>query len=789
MNRALGKIVSCTVVVICFVTTALSQRNANWQVIPYTANVVKVIYHPFEYAKDYNVTNAVVAKPQPALTPIYKINQDASLTINNGVFTFRPVFKDDGSRGLSYELKKDEMIFGGGERALPMNRRGYRFNLYNNPWYAYGVGADNLNYSVPFFISNKGYGIFYDNGAKGYADIGKNDRNNFEVAFEAGEINAFIIFGKTYQEILSSYHKLTGTQPLPPRWAMGNLMSRFGYTSQQQATEIVQKMKNEKFPLDAIIFDLFWFGDSIKGYVGNLDWVNKEKWPDPVGMISNFKKQNINTTLITEPYILQYTNAYVESLDFQAKDVNDNSFVLQDFYFGKGGLLDVFRKDVGDWIWNYHYKKQIKNGVIGWWTDLGEPERHPESMMHDLKDLGVPKKVLANEVHNIYGHYWNKMLFEKYARDYPSQRLFHLNRSGFAGSQRYSIFPWSGDVGRTWSGLQAQLPVMLGMSMCGVPYVHADAGGFALGEMDAELYVRWLQFAAYTPIFRPHGTALYEWDPGAVSFPSEPVLMEEPYKGFAKQVVLERYKMLPYNYTLAYRQAKYAEPLVKPLFYNYSNDSLAVKAADEFLFGDNILVAPVLHKDENSRQVYLPQGLWYEVGTNTLNRGNEYIEIDVSEFKKPLFYKEGSFIPQYICNGENTAEINRKKLMITYVPGLAKSSYEMYDDDGENKNALAQNQFELIKFSSSGKSAKGITIIAQSTGNYKGKPAERNTVITIPTIDAIPKQVLVNAKPIKISTSDDADIEKTAIWKGDDKRMLTIPVTIKNIPVKVEIKW
>lgn len=319
MSKPFGKIFFCVSVVFMVITSALSQRGANWQVIPYAANVVKVIYHPFEYAKDYNVTNAVIAKPQPSMVPVYKINQDASLNINNGAFTFHPVFKDDGSRGLSYELQKGEMIFGGGERALPMNRRGYRFDLYNRPNYAYVIGAENLNYSVPFFISNKGYGIFYDNGAKGYADIGKNDRNNFEVAFEAGEINAYIIFGKTYQEILSSYHKLTGTQPLPPRWAMGNLMSRFGYTSQEQATEIVKKMKDEKFPLDAIIFDLFWFGDSIKGSLGNLDWVNKEKWPDPVSMISNFKKQNINTTLITEPYILQYTNAYIESLDFQAR--------------------------------------------------------------------------------------------------------------------------------------------------------------------------------------------------------------------------------------------------------------------------------------------------------------------------------------------------------------------------------------------------------------------------------------------------------------------------------------
>jgi len=776
MNKFIGKLLITIFCLNLSFSLSFAQRGSNWQVIPYASNVFKVIYHPFEYNREFNVTNAVIAKPFANAVADFTINKDASLTLNKEQFTFNGVFADDGSRGLSFMLKKDEMIFGGGERALPMNRVGYKFNLYNQPNYAYGVGAENLNYSVPFFISNKGYGIFYDNGAKGYADIGKTVKNKFDVTFESGEINAFIIFGKTYQEISTSFHKLTGTQPLPPRWAFGNLMSRFGYTSQEQATTIAKQMKDEKVPVDAIIFDLFWFGDSIKGTLGNLDWVNKEKWPNPNKMIADFKKQNINTTLITEPYILQYTNAYTESLEYQAKDINENAFVLQEFYFGKGGLLDIFRKDAAQWIWNYHYKKQIKNGVAAWWTDLGEPENHPQNMFHNLSDLGIPKPLLANEVHNIYGHYWNKMLYENYAKEYPSQRLFHLNRSGFAGSQRFSIFPWSGDVGRTWSGLQAQLPVMLGMSMCGVPYIHADAGGFALGENDAQLYARWLQFAVYTPVFRPHGTALYEYDKGAISFPSEAVLMDEPYKEVAKQAILERYKMLPYNYTLAYRQTKFAEPLVKPLMYNYATDTNAVKAEDEYLFGDNILVAPVTCKDLVIKKVYLPQGFWYDVETNKCYAGSAFVKLDVTDYKKPLFYKEGSFIPQYECNGENTVEINRKKLKVIYIPSEQKSAYEMYDDDGETKNAIALNQFELIKFSSTGKTDKGFTInIQTNNGNYKNKPTERNINLTIPTIEEKPKAILVNSKPFKE-------------FKFENNTVI-IPTTLKNMAVKIEVRF
>jgi oligosaccharide 4-alpha-D-glucosyltransferase len=182
-------------------------------------------------------------------------------------------------------------VYGGGSRALPLNRRGYAFMLDNNPWYGYSNGADNLNFSVPFFTSSAGYGLFFDNPSKGKVDIGKTNPEQMTVTFSSGEINVFIIFGANDKDILKQYHGLTGKQGLPPRWAMGNFMSRFGYSSEQQVNEIASKMQTEKIPFDAVIFDLFWFGDSIKGTMGNLQWVNKNKWPNPGLMISNFKKQ------------------------------------------------------------------------------------------------------------------------------------------------------------------------------------------------------------------------------------------------------------------------------------------------------------------------------------------------------------------------------------------------------------------------------------------------------------------------------------------------------------------
>lgn len=710
----------------------LEVPTGTWYFTEYSPNIIKLKFTPKDYAVFENITHAVNAAVIDANTIPVTIKEDALLIGNMGNVIIKSTFFKEGFNGFNIQLHTNEKIYGGGERALPLNRRGYKFNLYNNPWYGYSNGADNLNFSVPFFTSSNGYAVFFDNASKGYADIGKTNSNNFEVGFVSGELNMFVIFGKNYKEILASYFKLTGTQPLPPKWAMGNLMSRFGYTSEQQLTQIASKMKEEKIPYNAVIFDLFWFGDSIKGTLGNLDWINKTKWPDPKKMLVGFKKNNIQPILIAEPFILKGTKNYNNAKKYFAVDEAGKPFNLTDFYFGQGGLLDIFRKDAGNWIWNNHYKKQIANGVNAWWTDLGEPEKHPNSIRHNLKDEGVDRLMTADEVHNIYGHYWNKMLFENYAKEFPDQRLFHLNRSGFAGSQRYSIFPWSGDVSRSWSGLQAQLPVMLGMSMSGIPYIHADAGGFAGGEGDAELYTRWLQFAAFTPIFRPHGTALYEVEKAAFSFPSEPALMEEPYKSYARQTVNLRYSLLPFNYNLTYRQTKNAEPLVAPLYYHYPTDTTVANVEDEFMWGENILVAPVLQKGMMQRKIILPAGNWYQFNGDNIVYKDSVVEA-LSIQSIPVFVKSGSFIPslQSLSSKGFNQSLQFNKLKIDYYFDNKLSTYTLYDDDGNNKNAIAKGEYELISFAAIPTAEKLTITVKSNNGNYPGKTVVRKLLMVI----------------------------------------------------------
>ena len=605
--------------------------------------------------------------------------------------------------GFQIFLGQGEEIYGGGERALAHNRRGYAFPLNNNPWYGYGYGADHLNYSVPFFISSRGYGVFFDNPSKGFIDIGKKHQHIMDVRFTGGALHLYIIEGKNPEEILERYYDLTGTQEMVPKWAMGLFMSRFGYTSESQVMDIAKTMDKKKIPFDAVIFDLFWFGDSIKSSMGNLDWVNTTAWPNPKKMISQLSAKGRKSILITEPFVLETSKNFEEATPFFSKNKQGEPHILQDFYFGRGGLLDLYRRDAREWFLS-KYEAQIENGVAGWWGDLGEPEKHPEDMMHDLSDLDYSNQVPATAVHNLYGQVWTKTLYEYYKQKNPRYKLFNLNRAGFAGSQRYGIIPWTGDVSRSWDGFKAQIPLLTGMSMSGVPYIHSDAGGFAGGEKDDELYARWFQMAVFTPILRPHGTAVYDRDTSAVSYPSEPALIEGKWEKTIHSYAKLRYEMLPYNYNLSFRHYRFGEPLLAPMWYYYPDDEKCRAIEDQYFWGKDIIVAPVMNKNQEMREVYLPDScFWYPLQArhyqHNMQKAAGLIAWPVVDQSMPVFVKEGSFmVLNSVKEGRHSADFDEGDVEIHYYFSPGNTGGEWYDDEGNNRLAIKEGLFDWWSF-------------------------------------------------------------------------------------------
>lgn len=759
-------------------------NEGKWNFSLYKYDIIKSTFQPKNYLHNGQISNAVIASSLSRKVSekniIFVNNKSIDFIFQRDTLQMLQYFDSGFYKGFQFLLTDNEKITGTGERSVSLNRRGFKLPLYNTPSYGYGINTESLNYSVPFIISSKGYGIFFDNPSKGYLDIGKTKKNILEYGTSSGELTFYIIPGKNAEEILKKYQSLIGTQPIPALWVFGNLMSRFGYRSQKQLLSIADKMKADTIPFDAAIIDLFWFGDSIKGTLGNLAW-NKKSWPQPKNMIRKLNNEGVHTILITEPYVLNTTPNYQLSKRFQAVDSAGNPYKLTTFYFGNGGLLDLFRKDAQDWFWN-KYKIQIKKGVTGWWGDLGEPETHPSDMYHNLKDLDFNRLFKADEVHNIYGHYWDKMLFDNYTKEYPSTRLFNLNRSGYAGSARYGVFPWSGDVGRNWSGLQAQLPIMIGMSLSGIPYIHADAGGFAGGDNDQELYTRWLQFATFTPVFRPHGTAIGSLDPNQLDIPSEAALHPEPYKSIARRYIYMRYSLLPYNYTLGYEQAKYGMPLVRPLFFENNSDSNLYNAEDEFLWGNNFLIAPVLQKSVTERKLYLPEGKWYNYFSSKTFQGKQWITSEVTLNNIPVFIREGSFIPMAdyssIKKLSSTKDYNDRKLLVEYYPSTQKTHYSLFIDDGKTKNTLEKNQFALINFE--GKTDNDIiNITISASGNDSIKNLSRVLKIIIPVSTVI--KAYVDGKSINTKNT----ISLKGSLKNEEVKYIPVEFSGKSLHLKI----
>lgn len=773
-------------------TLNINTKNGRLTFAAYASNILKVTWQPDGYTRNENISDAVLL--QPATTkPLVKTTFQASLqnfpiqqkgdTIflgNKKQCALIGSTASDDYQGFRFGLHKGEKIYGSGERAIPFDRRGYRLLLYNDPHGFYKMGEEQLNYSVPFITSSNQYALFFDNPSRGYLDIGKTDPDILKYGAYSGELNFYLITGDTYPDILQSYWKLTGTQPLPPRWALGSFMSRFGYRRDKEVRDTFAKMKAEGIPFDAVIYDLFWFGDSIKGGLGNLDWVNKTAWPNPKKLVSDFKEQGVKTILITEPFVLEGTRSFESFKPMLAVDSVGQYYPLPGFYFGKGGLIDIFRNDAKDHFWTYYKKQMDENGVEGWWGDLGEPEKHPEPTHHNLKDLGFNRLFKADEVHNIYGHYWTKMLSDKYKQDYPAKRLFSLNRAGFAGTQRYSIFPWSGDVARTWSSLQAQLPIMLGTSMSGLPYVHSDAGGFTGGDKDEELYAHWLQFSSWSPIFRPHGFSLGELDPGSTSFPSEIALHPEPYRSVGKQADIDRYHRLPYIYTLSYNQTVKAEPIVSPLYYYFSSDTAAVAVENEFMSGKNVLVAPVLEKGVTSRSIYLPKGnWWYRWNSSRMIPGGQRTEVTANLQNMPVYVQWGSIIPTVPDSIllPNTEVYSTATLDWHYYPGDKATEYTLYDDDGKDAKALATNQYELITVKATPKGRNYTFQIHSNGGNFPGQPASRHFRLIFHGMTVVPTVTGTNGLPVQQSKTADGSLQLAFEFTGKP-----VMITVANQP-------
>ena len=590
--------------------------------------------------------------------------------------------KNDSLETIQFNLTKDEVLYGGGARALGMNRRGNRLQLYNKAHYGYETESKLMNFTLPVVLSSKKYMLHFDNAPIGFLDLDSRSDNTLTYETISGRKTYQVIAGDSWYDIVDNYTDLTGKQPMLPRWALGNFSSRFGYHSQKETIETINAFREEDIPVDAIILDLYWFGKELKGTMGNLAF-DRDSFPNPKQMVKDLHSKNVETILITEPFILTTSNRWQEAVDndILAKDSIGNPFKY-DFYFGNTGLIDIYNPKGKHWFKNI-YKDLSELGVNGFWGDLGEPEVHPSELIHATGT--------ADEVHNIYGHDWAKLVYEASLEANPNQRPFILMRAGYSGSQRYGLVPWSGDVNRTWGGLQSQPEIALQMGMQGVSYMHSDLGGFAGANLDDELYVRWLQYGVFQPIYRPHAQE---------DVPSEPVFRSEKAKALAKEAIELRYRLLPYNYNLMFVNNQTGAPLMRPLFFEEADNTKWFEYSKSYLWGKDILVSPVLNAEQTEQDVCFPGGSnWFDFYSTNSYRGGSDATYKLEENTIPTFVRGGAFIPMS-KTVQSTKDYDPNNLILHYFfdTSVEESERTFYNDDGMTVNAFEKGLYEILEF-------------------------------------------------------------------------------------------
>lgn len=646
----------------------------------------------------------------------------------------------DGKLMMKLSTTSSGAMYGAGERGHSFDLRGDTLVMYNRPTYGYGNGDERIsqmNITMPLFISSDGFALIFDDYAAAEMILG----NPIEYITESPEaVSYYFINGvATLADVVEQLSAITGRQDLPPLWALGYITSKYGYRTQQETLDVVDRLKREGYPLDGIVLDLYWYGKEED--MGRLDW-DPVQWPEPEKMLSQLDRKGVKTVTISQPYVLRNGRG-VENYDslapkgIFAMDSTGGPMEVE-IWVGKGGMFDVSNPVTQAWLYN-RYGQLTDMGVGGLWGDLGEPEKHPDGTIH-------ANGLKARQYHNRYGNEWSAIIHKLYKERYPDRRLMSLMRGGTTGLQTNSVFPWSGDVSRSWAGLQPQVRIMLNTGLSGLGYIHHDVGGFAIDKehpIDPELYIRWLQLGLFSPMLRTHSQEY-----------AEPYHYPE-YSSIIKRLIRERYRWLPYNYTLAYENAVKGWPLVRPITFHGGSTVLRDTVSDEYLWGNEVLVAPVMHQGAVSRRIIFPEGLWLDLSDPRKAYSGTVADYPAPLDVLPVFVKAGAIIPTADYSMDNTADYDPARLTINYFPfrGI-KSSYTLFDDNRMTQNTLSSGEYRLIHFAGDCLADGDFSVDISSEGTYTGAPKMITFTFKAEGLDRKPESVTVDGRKIKFKYDD-----------------------------------
>ncbi|PQJ69385.1 glycoside hydrolase family 31 protein [Polaribacter butkevichii] len=596
---------------------------------------------------------------------------------------------------MSKACQRAESFYGLGDKPVDVNLKGKRFENWATDSYAFGKDTDPIYKAIPFYTAiqgGKSYGIFFDNTFKSHFDFAHERRNVASFWAQGGEMNYYFIYGPQMDDVVKNYTDLTGKpHALPPLWALGFHQCKWSYYPESTVKEVTNTFRDLKIPCDAIYLDI----DYMDGF-RCFTW-DKNYFPDPKRMVKELEDDGFKTVVIIDPGIkidLEY-DVFKEALD---KDYfckrADGPYMKGKVWPGECYFPDYTKPEVREW-WSGLFQELIEDiGVKGVWNDMNEPavmdvpnKSFPDDVRHDFD--GNPCS--HRKAHNIYGTQMARATYhglKKYA--YP-KRPFVITRSAYSGAQRYTS-TWMGDNVATWEHLSIANNQAQRMAMSGFSFAGSDIGGFA-EQPQGELFARWIQLGVFHAFCRVHSSG----DHGD----QEPWVFGDEITDIVRKFVELRYQLLPYLYTAFWKYINDGTPILKSLVLYDQEDTSTHHRSDEFVYGEQILICPILEPNAKGRRMYIPRGKWYNFWTEELVEGGKEMWVDSDIDSMPIFIKEGAVIPKYpVQQYVDQIEFDEITLDLYYKEG--KESSQLYDDAHDGYD-YKKGRFSLRTFKVTGK--------------------------------------------------------------------------------------
>lgn len=550
---------------------------------------------------------------------------------------FKPIIGGDYSITMRFESTPEEKIYGMGQYQQPfLNIKGCDLELAQR----------NSQASVPFMISSLGYGMLWNNPGVGRVSFGKN-LTTWQ-AYSSKVLDYWICAGDNPAEIEETYAKATGTVPMMPDFAMGFWQCKLRYQTQEELLEVAREYKRRGLPISVIVIDFFHW--TMQGeWKFDLDY-----WPDPDAMIKELKEMGIELMVSIWPTVDHRSENYDEMLERGYLIRTDRGHRIAMDFHGNTVHFDATNPGAREYVWQKVKKNYYDRGIRIFWLDEAEPE-------YTYYDFDLYRYHLGSnlQIGNIYPVMYAKTFFDG-MKDAGQENIINLIRCAWAGSQRYGALLWSGDIHSSFKSMRNQLAAGLNVGLAGIPWWTTDIGGFHGGNPDdpefREVFIRWFQYGTFCPVMRLHGDREPHSEPlgmkggGVCNSGADNEVWSygsEAYE-ICKKYMEIRERIRPYVKKLMREAHEKGTPVIRPLFYDFYSDKIAWEIEDQYMFGPDLLVAPVLYSKMESRKVYLPEGTdWKDPWTGEIFQGGQTIDVATPMDTIPLFLRKGAELPIY----------------------------------------------------------------------------------------------------------------------------------------------